>query len=66
MEKAFPFSQRPTSVNRPGGAKEQEWGESAQIMGEAESGAQPCWSEPTLGYLGCQGSLRTQLEVCLQ
>lgn len=43
------LSQRPTSIYRPGGAKEQEWGESAQIMGEAESGAEPCCSEPLLG-----------------
>lgn len=60
------LSQRPTSIYRPSGAKEQEWGESAHIVGETESGAEPCCSEPLLGYLGSQGLLRTQLGVCLQ
>lgn len=57
-------SPRLTSTYR--GAEEQEWEEWAWITGEAESGAELSCSQPSLGYLGCQGWLRTQLGVCLQ
>lgn len=62
----FSWSLRPTMSIGPVVLREKKWGESAQITREAESGAEPCCSEPTLGYLGCQGLLRTQLGVCLQ
>lgn len=55
------LSPRPTSTYR--GAEEQEWEEWAWVTGEAESGAELGCSEPSLGYLGCQGLLRTQLGV---